>query len=155
MRVTSTGSSCGVVGAPAQNVAGDAEVVVLEHEPQRPHRLDDLDPQRTDAEGVHVGAEPARQADVVLLALVAEADEPVEHVVVLVEPHVRGQANRAVDVAHADVVPVVPLRVAAGHSGERLGDLVQRVLVQPDQHAPTYLSASDMSQTIIALDSRA
>jgi hypothetical protein len=31
-------------------------------------------------------------------------------------------------------VSVVPLRVAAGDPGERGGDLVQRVFVEPDEH---------------------
>ena len=65
-----------------------------------------------------------------LPAVVADADEPVEHVVVLVQPDVRGQAHVAVDVAQAHVVAVVPLRIAAGDAGEGLGDLVQRVFVE-------------------------
>ena len=40
-----------------------------------------------------VRAQPARHADVVLATLVAEADEAVEHVVVLVQPHVGGEAH--------------------------------------------------------------
>ena len=70
-------------------------MVVLEDEAQRAHRFDDLDPQRADTEVIEVRPEPAGQTDVVLAALVAEADEAVEHVVVLVEPDVRGQADVA------------------------------------------------------------
>ena len=87
-----------------------------------------------DAEVVHVRSQAAGEADVVLTAVVADADEPVEDVVVLVQPHVGGQADVAVDVAQADVVAVVPLRIAPGDAGERVGDLVQRVFVEPDEH---------------------
>ena len=96
----------------------------------RPHRLDHLDPQRSDAVVVDVRPEPAGQTDVVLAALVADADEAVEHVVVLVQPDVRGQAHLALGVAQAHVVAVVPLRIAAGHAGERLRDLVQRMFIE-------------------------
>ena len=51
-------------------------------------RLDDLQPQRADAERVHVRPQPARQPDVVLPTVVTQAHEAVEHVVVLVQPHV-------------------------------------------------------------------
>ena len=117
-------------GAVAQHVTSDAELVVLEHEAQRAHRFDDLDPQRPHAVVVDVRPPPPRQPDVVLPALVADADEPVEHIVVLVEPNVRGQADVAVGIAQAHVVAVVPLRIAAGDAGEGLGDLVQRVFVE-------------------------
>ena len=69
-----------------------------------------------------------------LPAPVADADEAVEDVVVLVEPDVRREAHVAVGVAEADVVAVVPLRIAARHAGEGLGDLVQRVFVEADEH---------------------
>ena len=95
--------------AVAQHVAGDAVVVVLEHEAQRLHRLDDLDAQRSDAVVVHVGSQPTGQPDVVLSVLVADAHEAVENVVVLVQPDVGGQAHVAVEIAEAHVVAVVPL----------------------------------------------
>ena len=81
-----------------------------------------------------VGPEPAGQADVVLPAPVTDADEAVEHVVVLVQPDVRREAHVAVGVAQADVVAVVPLRIAPRHAGEGLGDLVERVFVEADEH---------------------
>ena len=121
-------------GAVADDVARDAVVVLLEHQPELLHRRDDLDAQRSDAVVVEVGAQPSRQADVVLAALVTQADEPVEHVVVLVETDVRGETDVALGVAQADVVAVVPLRVAALYRGERVGDLVQGVFVEAGEH---------------------
>ena len=97
----------------AGDVEGEPVLVLVEHESHGAHRLDDLQPQRADADRVEVGAQPARQPDVVLAAVVAQAHEAVEHVVVLVEPHVRGEADVAVHVGAAHVVPVVPLRITA------------------------------------------
>ena len=107
--------------AAAQHVAGNPVVVVLEDEAQRAHRLDELDAQRPDAVDVQVGPQPAGQPDVVLTALVADAHEAVEDVVVLVQPHVGGQADVPVEVAQADVVAVVPLGIAPGDAGEGVG----------------------------------
>jgi hypothetical protein len=118
----------------AEHVARDAELVLVEHEAQRPHRLDELDAQWPDAVVVDLRPQPPGQPDVVLSTVVAQTDEAVEHVVVLVQPYVGRQAHRSVEVAEADVVAVVPLRVAAGDPGEGGGDLVERMLVESDQH---------------------
>ena len=99
------------------------------------------------------GAQPAGQPDVVLAARVADADEAVEHVVVLVEPHVRGEADVAGDVGSADVVAVVPLRVAALHRREGLGDLVDGVLVRAQQHGASYQAGAGCGQDGAMTDS--
>ena len=64
----------------------------------------------------------------------ADAHEAVENVVVLVQAHVGRQADVALHVAQADVVAVVPLGIAAGDTGKRVGDLVERMFVEADEH---------------------
>jgi hypothetical protein len=121
----------------ARHVEGEAVGAVLEDQSHRLQGTEDLEPERPHTEVLHVGTQSARQPDVVLLALVAQADEAVEDVVVLVEAHVRREAHQPVGVRGADVVPVVPRRVAVHPTSERLGDLVVRVLVGAEQHAGT------------------
>ncbi len=123
------------VGAVTGDVEPDSDGVVVEHQAHGFQRLDDLEPQGPGAELFHVGAEPARDAHVVLPTLVSEADEAVEHVVVGVQPDVRRECHRPGLIGGADVVTVVPTRVAAGNGGERVGDLMERVLVGAQQHA--------------------
>ena len=47
----------GHVGIPAGHVEADAVVVVIEHQAHGPHRLHDLEPQRPNPDGVHIGAQ--------------------------------------------------------------------------------------------------
>ncbi len=74
--------------ARAGQIEGDTDLVVIEGESYRLHRLDDLQVQRPNAQLVHPWAQAARDTDVVLAAFVAQAHEAVEHVVVGVQPQV-------------------------------------------------------------------
>ena len=122
------------VGGVAGHVERDSDRVLVEHESHGLEWLEDLDPQRSGAERLHVRPLPARDAHVILATLVAKAHEAVEHVVVGVQPHVRGERHRPGLVGAAHVMPVVPARVAAAHRRKGLGDLVERILVDAQQH---------------------
>ena len=125
----------GTVGRLARHVERDADRILVEHEPHGLQRLDDLQPQRSGAEVLHVRAQAARHTHVVLTAVVAQAHETVEHVVVGVQADVRRERDRAGLVGGTHVVAVVPARVAPGDRRERVGHLMERILVEPKQHA--------------------
>ena len=153
MRVTSTGSSYG--STVLWHSTSQAMPNSLSSRTRRNVRIGSTISMRSgpDAVVVDVRPQPAGQADVVLPALVADADEAVEHVVVLVQPDVRRQAHVAVGVAQAHVVAVVPLRIAAGDAGEGLGDLVQRVFVESGEHG-SLLSGADVGDVIVDVGDR-
>ena len=115
----------------ARHVEGDADRVLVEHESHGVQRLDDLHPQRSGAEVLHVRAEAARHTHVVLPVTVTQTDETVEDVVVRVQADVRRERDLTRLIGNADVVAVVPARIAPGDRGERVGHLVERVLVDP------------------------
>jgi hypothetical protein len=118
----------------AGDIEGDTEVVGFEDQPDFFERSHDLQAQGPDPERVHVASQAPAESHVVLPAGMTQADESVEHVVVAVEANVAGECDRARLVRGAHVVTVVPARVTAGNCRERLGDLVDRVLVESRQH---------------------
>ena len=125
----------------AHDVAGDAEVVRLQHQPDALQRLQQLHAQGPRAV-LEIGPQPPRHAEVVLHALVPDAHEPVQHVRVLVEPHGRDQRHVPVHVAQADVVPVVPVLVRGVDARERLRRLVEGVLVGLREHGAPQRAAA-------------
>ena len=116
-------------------IAFETAVVGLDHDPHRPHRLDDLMTHRPGEKLGAVAGEVARGAETVLCPVLADdRDRAVHHLAV----GVGGEGNADVEFA-VEIIAVVPVArvhvaLGRGHVGERLGGLVHRIVVECDQH---------------------
>src|SRR5881409_3164086 len=72
----------GVHGGNPLDVKAQARGIIGQHHAKAPEAFENLDRQRTDLELVRSGSQPARQAEVVLLALVPHSGESVLYVLV-------------------------------------------------------------------------
>ena len=118
-----------------REVAADAGDVVVEHHPGPPQRLDDLDAERPHR---HVGAlqgRPARPVEAVLSPAGLDHTEcAIQHPAVRIDRHADAEVVRAVGRIAVEPGAVVDVAVRRGRMGDRLGGLVDRVVVQLVEH---------------------
>ena len=106
----------------------------LQHQAQRPQRLDHLVVQRAHLRLAEARSQRARCPHVVLPARALEGGEAVQHVGVGVGAHAGDDADPAVGAVGAEPVAVEEPVVAGGDAPERIGCLMQQCLVELGQH---------------------
>ena len=114
-------------------VGPEAVGLGVDEHPQQPQGLDDLDRDGTDGGGA-VARATGRGVHGHLLAVDDHAERAVDHLAVRVEPERHAEDERAVGGGAVEEVAVVVVGVGRRRSGERLGGLVDRVVVAGDEH---------------------
>jgi hypothetical protein len=118
-----------------RQVALDAGLVRLEHDARAAHRLHDLDPERSDARVRRVLRCAPRAVKGVLLAVAHDREAAVQDSAVGIQAHPHGEVELPVVRVAVEPVAVVDVAVARRRVGDRLGDLVDRVVVESGEHA--------------------
>jgi hypothetical protein len=117
-----------------QQVRRDPVLVLRDRHPQLPQRLDHFDLDRPHAHVHPVGPEALRRPHGALLPLVHHAEGGIEHAQVRVKAHRQGEVHLAVPAVAVEEVPVVEVPVGREHGVDRIGRLVDQVVVGWRQH---------------------
>ncbi len=101
---------------------------------RRTHGLDDFN-----LEGAHdafagLGGCAARAVESVLLPIPDDAEAAIQDPTVGVEPHAYGEVELAVLSVAVEPVAVVDVTVAGGGVSDRLGRLVDRIVIESGEH---------------------
>ena len=118
-----------------RDVAGEAGLVVVEHDSGLPHRFDDLESERSD---LHLGAlewgEPGSVEAVLPSTGFDDTEGAVEDASVRVDGDADPEVGGAVSGVAVEPGPVVDVAIRAGRMGDRFRCLVDREVVEVVEH---------------------
>ena len=118
---------------PAQ-LGGDAGLVVVDGDAQALHRLEDLELPRADLEVGRLLGRAARSVEGVLLAVARDREAAVHDLEVRIERGADAEVELALVLVAVEPVAVVDVAIARRGPGDRLGRLVDRIVVELREH---------------------
>ena len=122
------------------DVGGDRAVIVAYDDPDLLQRLDNFHADRADEQHRTFALHPLRCTEIILLAANRDAKGGVHDVKLWIDAQRRGEKDAPVGRIAVEEITVVEIAVSA-RNRNRLGRLVQRVIITPGKHRPLSLFA--------------